>query len=116
MPRQTLVKTAAPGGYAAAAVETIMTAEDVTNHSQFVANGNDLILIQNTDASAHTWTFTSTADPYGRVRDITAQNIPAGKIYVFGPANLAGWVQSDGKIYLQADSALVKFGVIQLPG
>jgi hypothetical protein len=93
-----------------------MTAPHAADGGQFVANGNDLLIIQNTDSSSHTYTITSTADPFGRTKDITTQAIAAGAIHTFGPMQLTGWVQSDGKVYVAANSTLVKFGVIQLPG
>lgn len=115
MARQTLTKTTAPGSYASGGVAVTMTAEDATNHSQFVANGNDVIVVQNTDSGSHTWTLSSVADPFGRTASgPTSESIAAGAIRIFGPLQLTGWVQSDGKVYLAADSALVKFGVIQL--
>jgi hypothetical protein len=116
MPRQTLTKTIAPGNWAAAGVAVTMTAANITDKEQFVAQGKDLLIVQNTDSGAHTFTINSTADPYGRTKDITAESIAAGAIRVFGPMELTGWVQSDGRIYLEANSALVKFGVITLPG
>ncbi|MFZ4773934.1 MAG: hypothetical protein ACOYM3_01135 [Terrimicrobiaceae bacterium] len=116
MARATLTKTNAPGGYAAAGVAVTMTAADASNLNQFVANGNDVIIIQNSGAGAHTWTLTSTVDSFGRLGTITTESIAAGAIRVFGPLPLPGWVQSDGKVYLQADHAEVKFGIIQLPG
>src|SRR6266545_7195780 len=116
MPRITLTKTVAPGSYAAAGVAVTMTAADAGSKDQFAPTGTELILIQNTDANPHTWTLTSIADPFGRTKDVTAESIAAGAIRTFGPLELTGWVQSDGFIYLEADSALVKFGVIKLPG
>jgi hypothetical protein len=35
---------------------------------------------------------------------------------VFGPFEAAGWLQSDGKVYVSADNAEVYFGVVKLPG
>ncbi len=114
MARQTLTKTAVPGSYSHAGSALTMTAAIVADKEQFVASGNDLLVIQNTDSSAHTFTLTSVADAFGRTKDITAESIAAGAIRIVGPLQQQGWMQSDGKIYLEADSALVKFGVITL--
>ena len=114
MARQLLTKTTAPGGYAAAGVALTETAEDTGNNSMFIAQGNDLLVIHNTGASPYTYTITSAADPYGRTKDITTQSIAAGAIHVFGPIPLAGWVQTDGRIYIAASNAAVKFGIVSM--
>ena len=116
MARVTLTKSTAGGPYAAAGVVLTMTAADASNLNQFVAAGNDLVIAHNTGASTRTITITSSADPYGRTKDITTENILAGEYKVFGPFALTGWVQTDGKVYLAANNAEVKFGVVTLPG
>lgn len=88
-----------------------MTAEDTTNHSQFAASGQEIVLVQNTDVSSHTYTITSIADPYGRTGDVNAVSIAAGAIHVL-KLGIEGWRQVDGKVYLQANDATVKFGVL----
>lgn len=117
MARTSLTKTTALGGYgsyAADAADLTMEAADVTNGNQFVASGNDLVIAHNTGASAATITIRSVADPYGRTGDIS-YSLGAGEYAVFGPFPCLGWQQSDGKIYLEASSADVKFGVLALP-
>ena len=113
MPRTTLTVTQAPGPYAGAGAVVAMTAADVTNKNQFRASGRDLIIVQNTGTSARTVTITSEPDPYGRRGDI-AEQIQPGEIRVYGPLELEGWMQPDGNVYLEADSADVRFGVIRL--
>lgn len=115
MARTTLTKTTAPGGYAAAAVAVTMTAADVANKNQFRVAGSDLLIVHNTGASQRTFTITSSADPiFGRTKDITAETIDAGVIKVFGPIHPTGWIQSDGYVYLEANNAEVKFGVVAM--
>lgn len=116
MAKTTITKAVAPGSYAAAGVAVSMAVPDAVDGAQFTANDNDLLIVHNTDASAHTFTITSTADPFGRTKDIATEAIAAGAIRVFGPMKLVGWVQSDGKIYVSANDVSVKFGVVQLPG
>ena len=116
MAKVTLTKTVAPGGYASAGVAVTMAAGDSVDGAEFVAQGNDLVIARNTGASPRTVTISSTADPYGRTKDITTESIAAGAIRVYGPFPQTGWVQSDGKIYLAASSTEVVFGVIRLPG
>lgn len=115
MPRTALTKTGAPGGYAGAGMAVTMTGADVGNMNAFPVSGNDMIIAQNTDVSAHNITVTSMADQYNRVGHITNESIAAGAIRIDGPFKRDGWMQADGNIYLQADNALVKFGVITLP-
>lgn len=116
MARTNLTKTNAPGAYAGAGVAVVMTAADVANMNQFTAQGNDLVIAYNSGASPYTVTITSSPDPYGRTRDITAESIAAGAIRIFGPLKTTGWIQPDGKIYLNASNAAVQFGIIALPG
>lgn len=114
MARTALTKTTAPGGYASAGVAITMTAADISNQNSFTAEGNDLVIAWNSGASTRTVTMTSAADPFGRLGTISAESIAAGAIRVFGPFPLPGWVQTDGKVYLSADHAEVKFGIIKL--
>jgi len=118
--RVTLVKTTPLGAYASYATinsaDMVMAAADVSGYNQFVASGNDLVVAFNSDSGAQTLTINSVADPYGRTGNITTYSIGAGEYAIFGPFRQDGWMQTDGKIYLAASSALVKLGVITLPG
>lgn len=114
MPRTTLTKTAAPGGYTDAGVVVAETAADVANMNQFILTENEVIVARNAGVGAQTVTITSTADPYNRTNDITAHSIAAGAIAVFGPFPAIGWKQADGMLYLQASSADIKFSIIKL--
>jgi hypothetical protein len=119
MARTNLTSKVAVGSYGdytiALAAYLTMTAADVANLNQFSASGNDLVIAQNSGASTYTVTITSAPDTFGRSRDIATYGIAAGEFGVFGPFKLLGWVQADGKIYLQASNAAVKFGVVALP-
>jgi hypothetical protein len=120
MPRTTLTKKVALGTlstpYATPdAADLTMTAADISNLNQFLANDNDLIIVHNTGASPYTVTVTSAPDPiFGRTKDIATYSFAAGEYGVIGPLKQAGWMQSDGYVYLQASNASVKFGVVQL--
>lgn len=114
MARTLLTKTSAPGGYAAAGVAVTLTAADTTNKNMIVAEGADLIIARNSGASPYTVTITSSPDAFGRTKDITTESIAAGEVRVFGPYPLTGWVQSDGRIYLEASNAAVLLGAIKL--
>jgi hypothetical protein len=119
MPRTSLTPKAAVGSYGdytvATTADLTMTAADVSNLNQFAASGNDLVFAYNTGGSAYTVTVTSAPDAFGRSKDIATYSIGAGLFSVFGPLKLMGWVQTDGKIYLQASNVAVKFGIVALP-
>ena len=114
MAKTNVTKTTAPGGYAAAGSAVTMAAVDAVDGGQFSAQGKDLLVIRNSGATSHTYTVSSTADPFGRTKDLTGITIAAGAIHVVGPLPLDGWVQSDGKIYVAANSTEVLFGVVTL--
>ena len=116
MARQTLTKTAAVGPYSqTTATAVTFTACDVGNSDEFVMTGGELLLIWNTHAvTTYTYTLTSVDDATGRSADITTQNITAGQVLMFGPVKAAGWQQTNGKFYLAASNASVKFAVITL--
>jgi len=121
MARATLTKTTplgSNGTYGANLADMVMTAANVSDKNQFVCTGNDLVIAHNTNAgsTARTVTVTSVADPYGRTGNIAAYSIGAGEFAVFGPFKSTGWQQTDGYVYLEADNAEVKFGVVTLPG
>ncbi len=119
MTKQTHTPLTALGSYGNYSVANVadlaMTAADVGNKEQVVASGKDLIVAYNTGASAHTITVTSTIDPYNRTGDISAYSLGAGEFAVFGPLATTGWIQTDGKIYFEANHAEIKFGVVRLP-
>lgn len=114
MARTVLTFTEPKGSNADEGVKLTLTAADTSNNNAFVASGNDLVVAQNTDDAAQTVTVTSVADPYGRSGDISAYSIAAGEVHILGPFKNTGWMQSDGKVYLTASDAAVKFGVIRL--
>ncbi len=120
MARASLTLTTALGSYptlqpAANACDMAMAAANVADKNQFTASGNDLIVAHNTGVGAVTLTITSVVDTYNRTGDITAYSIGAGEFAVFGPLKSTGWIQTDGKVYLEASSADLKLGVVALP-
>lgn len=117
MPRTSLTPIAAPGSYptvSANSLDAALTAADTGNKNQFTASGNDLILAFNSGATPYTVTVTSVADPCNRTQDISAYSLGASELMVIGPMKLAGWCQTDGKIYLEANNAAVKFAILAL--
>lgn len=118
MARNDLTKLTAEGpygDYGAGDADLPMVAADQGDGDQFTFEGEDLIIAHNTGGSAQTVTVTSVVDPYGRTGNIS-YSVGAGEYAVFGPFKALGWQQSDGNIYVSADSADVKLGVVKLPG
>ncbi len=119
MPRTTLTKTTVLGPYpilppAANALDVTFGAADIPNKNQFAPSGDDLILAWNTDAvNPYTITITSAADDKNRTGDVSTYSIGAGEIAAFR-VKTAGWTQADGKVYLEASNAAVKFAVMPL--
>jgi hypothetical protein len=119
MPRTTITKKTAPGGYpilpvTADSLDLAMTAADVANKNQFAAGGNDLLIAQNSGASPYTFSVTSVADEKKRTGDVSAYSLGAGELAILGPFPAAGWMQPDGMIYLEANNAAVKFAIIAI--
>jgi hypothetical protein len=100
---------------AATAADFVFTAADASNGNSFVSTGRELVLVQNSGASAYTVTFTSVADGINRTGDITTYSVGAGLFSMFGPFSQSGWKQTAGTILVTASNAAVKFAVVRLP-
>lgn len=115
MARTTLTRTDVPLPYASAGAAVTMTAADVANGNQCLANKPALLIAQNGGGAPYTVTVTSAADAHGRTKDITTEAIAAGAIRVYNLLEQPGWVQSDGYFYFAASNAAVLFGILALP-
>lgn len=118
MARTSITKSTLQGPYptlpvTASLLDLTFQAADVANKNQFVSAGDDILLAWNTGASAYTVTFSSVADDKKRTGDVSAYSIGAGEIAAFRFKD-AGWKQSDGKIYIEAENSAVKFAVAAL--
>lgn len=118
MARTALTKTTIVGPYPvsvpADSLDLNLQAADVSNMNQFSPSGDDLLIVQNSHAStAYTFTLTSAPDAFNRSSDITTYSLAAGEIAMFRIKTL-GWVQTDGKVYLAASNAAIKFAVVAL--
>jgi len=91
------------------------TADNVNGNS-FPFTGREILLVQNPDASAHTFTVTSVADSLGRTGDLGPYSVAATSIAVIDMDTLAGWRQANGTILLAFNSNLLKVKVLRLPG
>lgn len=118
MARTAVVKSLAPGNYPTTGVAVTWAAADTVNKNFFNMGSKDLLLVNNTDSSSHTVTITSTADPQGRLGDIT-DTIAAGEMKVYGTFVRSvgnGWAQSNGDLYFESNSATVEFAVVTQAG
>jgi hypothetical protein len=99
---------------AAADLAITFTACDNVNGNSFVASGTEILLVQNTDASAHTFTVTSVPDPYGRVdTSLTGYSVPANQVHAIQISQTQGWVTAGNVVTLGCSSALIKFAVLR---
>jgi len=74
----------------------------------------DVLLVQNLNAGAQTFTISTVIDEYGRTGDITAYSVGIAEFAAFGPVALAGFKQADGQVYIAAAAADVGFAVLRL--
>jgi hypothetical protein len=103
--------------YAVLAGDLTLTpvALDATNGNSFTLTGKEILIVQNTDAAAHTFTITSTPDSLGRSdSSLTNYSVAANGFASIQMSQLSGWFQSsDGTIHLTTSSALLKAFVIR---
>lgn len=119
MARVTLTKTNIPGPYADAGAVITMAAADTSDGNRFVLTGKEVLIAHNTGGSTRTVLCVSVADRFGRTNDLGAENILTGEYKVYGPGlALEGWNSVDAGVtylYVTANHADVKFGVLVLP-
>jgi hypothetical protein len=103
------------GTISAGQLDLVWTAADVSNGNSFPLTGREILLVQNSGASAYTFTITSAPDAEGRSGDVTTYSVAAGVVscYSFRGAQSGGWQQSDGTVHLAASNAAIKFAVLQ---
>lgn len=111
MARVALTVTVPGGNYDLDGVELVMTAADATNDHEWALQHGDSVIAQNTGAGARTVTITSVAIN-GRTGNMT-RSLAAGAFAVFGPFKAEGWRQADSKVYLEAEHAEVKLGILR---
>jgi hypothetical protein len=99
----------------ALALNIAFVAADVANGNCFASDsGGDILIAWNSDTSTHHLTITSQPDnPYLRTGDVTAYALGAGLFAMWDFSNFSGWVDLFNKVYFSADSATVKFAIIQ---
>jgi hypothetical protein len=87
---------------------------DVANGNSFIATGREVLVIQNTDAAAHTFGITSVSDSLGRSdSSLSAYSVAANSFVAIQMSTLAGWIQPTGVVNLTSSSALLKIVVLR---
>lgn len=90
-------------------------AMDATNGNSFYATGREILIVQNSDASTHTFTVSSVADSLGRTdASLTSYTVAGNGFAAVQFKSLSGWIQPGGQtVYLTTSSALLKIAVVQ---
>lgn len=115
MARTLLTPVAMPSASATTVAPSTFTwtAADVANGNALVLTGDQVLLVWNSGAGAHTVTVTS-APLNGRLATAPAHSLAAGAYKVFPRFPTAGWQQTDGRLYIDAADAEVKFAVLTI--
>jgi hypothetical protein len=105
-----------PGTVTAGELAVTFTAADPSNLNEFSLSGHELLLAWNTDGSStHTVTLHSTPDNLGRTSDITDYSIPPDTLAAFSfLAGTEGWIETDGKLYVDASDSAIEFAVLRV--
>lgn len=90
-------------------------AADPTNFNNFPMTGREIVVARNSSTTAAaTLTVHSVADAEGREdTSITAFSIAIGAVVLLPQFPLAGYQQSDGTLWLDADSASLLFTIVR---
>jgi hypothetical protein len=106
---QATLNTLATTGASSPQLDATFTPADPVSFNMFTATGRDILVIWNSDTNPHTFTLHSAPDAAGRIADVVNYPVLAGAYaQVIIPAS-ALFTQTDGNVYIDADSALVKF-------
>lgn len=112
---QTTIGSAPSLPLAADSADFTWTAADQGDGNDTPLTGRELLLARNDNAGAQTVTVHSVPDAYNREGDITTYSMAAGDYAAFGPFDIAGWKQADGKLWFNGSAADVFFAVLRLP-
>lgn len=115
MARTALTIQNPPAAWGTALTVMTMTALDAANGNSFPATGREVVIFQNTDgANPQTPTIRSVADNEGRTGDESLA-MAASSFAITQMYPTKGWQQTDGNIYIDTTSALVKAAVVRFP-
>jgi len=90
------------------------TAADTVNGNAAPLSGHEILLVRNTDTSAHNFTIYSTPDFFLRTGDVGPYSLAGGATAGFSflggdPVGPLGWRQPDGGMHILADDTHVQF-------
>jgi hypothetical protein len=100
---------------AANSLDFALTVADVSNKNQaaFGSRARLLVLVQNVNAGAQTFTIESAPDGLNREGDVTTYSPATGEFGAFVVAR-NGWRQADGYLYFEGSHADVKFAIFAI--
>ncbi len=106
------VQLSTPGVVVPTSLDKTFQAADTVNGNSFMASGNDLLIIYNSDVASHTVTIQSAADSFGRFANLT-YTVGAG-VYSFVNITTASlYTQTSvNEVWLQASDPTIKFLVV----
>lgn len=101
-----------PGMVVPTSLDKTFTAADAVSGNSFMASGNDLLIMYNSDSSSHTVIIRSAADSYGRFADVT-YTVGAGVYSFVNIVTASLYTQLDvNEVWLLASDPTVKFLVV----
>ena len=116
MARTDITPLTIPTRWATTPLEITPVAADVGNGNSFTLSGDEILITYNSSADTDYYvTIDSVADTFGRESHITQFDIPFGDYYAFPRFAVEGWIQSDGKLYIDCENAAILLMVIRLP-
>jgi hypothetical protein len=104
-----------PGTVTANMLDFVFTTADSVNFDQFNFTGRELIIVRNSTGGALTVTFESSADPQGRISDITTYSLATLEFAALWVGALPGWNQS-GQFFLRSSASTMDYAIIKIPG
>lgn len=85
---------------------------DVTGN-YWQVNKGDILIAWNSAGTSATLTIASQVDVANRKGDITAYAIGAGFIAVFGPFDVTGWADANGRVNVTPSAVTLKLAVLR---
>jgi hypothetical protein len=87
---------------------------DATNGNSFAVTGQEIFLVQNSGASAYTFTISSVADNFGRLdTSLTNYSVAASGITAIELKYLLGWAQTGQVMVTTCSNVALKFAIVR---
>ena len=88
------------------------TAVDNVNGMSMSVSGGEILIFRKLTATAVVVTVKSNVDRFGRTKDVT-QSVDNTQYFIYGPVEMEGWTQADGKLWIDAAGAGVEVMAIR---